>query len=232
MPLNIKVDDIAVYAGAVLPVTETLDDAIAALPGLVGAWDAADWAAGDWVARIGGGRIALTNAAAGARDGDTILSFGATSLGAVRNAASAAVVPGELAFAARSYFSSVTANFQKIFDLGTPEFFMRPTQPTPSWQYKDATPTSTSVALAGGAVARWRTFALTKAGTASPQIEADGAAPVTIGPAGGALGATTLAIGDASGANGAVHEISRLIITTSGALTDAQRAAIRQWLAM
>lgn len=232
MPLNIKVDDIDTYAAAVLPITETLEDAIAALPGLVGAWDAADWAAGDWVARIGGGRIALTNAAAGARDGDTILSFGATSLGVVRDAAAAAVVPAELVFAARSYFSSVTANFQKIFDLGTPEFFMRPTLATPSWQYKNAAATSTSVALAGGAVARWRTFALTKAGTASPQIEADGAAPVAIGAAGAAIGATTLAIGDASGGNGAVHEISRLIITTSGALTDAQRAAIRQWLAM
>lgn len=232
MPLNIKVDDITAYAGAVLPVSETLEDAIAALPGLVGAWDAADWAAGDWVARLGGGRITLTGVASAARDGDTVLSFGLASRGVVNNAAGAAVVPAELVFAARSYFSNTAANFQKIFDLGTPEFFLRPTIPTPSWQYKNAAAVSTSVALAGGAAARWRTFALTKVGTDAPQIEADGAVPVAIGPAGAALGATTLAVGDASGGNGAVQDISRLIICTAGALTAAQRASIRQWLAM
>lgn len=231
MPLNIRVDDITPYEAALLPVSETIEDTIAGLPGLVGAWDAVDWAAGDWMPRMGPGRIVLTAVTAGAREGRAVMQFAPGSVGSVRDAANADIVPAELVYASRAYFSDVSRSWQKIADMTTPELFVRHTLSTPVWQFKDAAAASVTSALAGGAVARWRTFTFSKSATDAPELEADGAAPAAVGAAGAALGAASLALGDTNGGNGAVQDVARLIICTTGALTDTQRAAINQWLA-
>ncbi len=230
MPLNIRVDNPAAYAGAVLPVVQSLDDIIAALPGPVGASDAADHVAGDWVARLGTGRITLTGGTAGVQDGRAVMSFIAVLRIAVKTGAGVDVVPANLLYASRAYFGATATNFQKVFDLGPTEFFFRPTFPGATWQYRNASSTATTLPLAGGAVARRRQYILTRDDTASAELEADGAARASFGPDGAGLGATKLLVGDEAAA-AAICGVARLIICTSATPTTDQRAAINTWLA-
>lgn len=127
---KISVPNGSLFAGAVLPASEVLDDMIVALPGLLGAWDAADYSgSGPWLPRIGGA-ARIEPAVAGLRpilserDGRAVLRFENGSKCRI-NSMTGASLPAmsSLTYASRSYYWDAVTNFQKIFDLGAPEFF-------------------------------------------------------------------------------------------------------------
>lgn len=234
MPVNFIADAGAYPAEAFFPELPLLDDVIASIPGLLGAFDAVDYTgAGPWMPRIGTGASILP-AAAGTppmkanRDGSDVLRFAVGSKAFVNNYAGAALAFSGLTYASRAYFSNDTTNFQKVFDLGTPEFYFRSTMSTKVWQFaglgaSGSAPISTP--LLG-----WHDVIFTKNADDPAALDADGSGPVPFGSSGAALSASSLVLGDASNSTSAVHDISRMILCSVGVLTSEQRNAIRLWL--
>ncbi len=235
MPLNIRVENPSDFSGAILPTVPSLDSVIAALPGLIGAWDATDWSgSGAWLPRIGSGGQILPAVAGVApikatREGRTVMRFGLTSKAFVNNSAGGGIILADLTYAARAYFANTTANFQKIFDLGAPEFYYRSTLTPKVWQFAGAG-AGVNVPIADP-LAGWHRTLFEKSGVGAAMLSADGAASTPISAAGTALTPAGLVIGDAANATGAEQDISRIVLCSAGGLTADQRMAVNIWLA-
>lgn len=234
MPLVIRVNDPSSFSGAVLPSSPSLDSVIASLPGLVGAWDAKDWVgSGPWTPRVGSvGRIDMSTAgsppAKQSRDGRDVVRFGLTSKAVVNNNDGSPLNVTNLVYAARAYFSNTTTNFQKIFDLGAPEFYYRSTLTPKVWQFA-AAGTGVNVPIADPLVG-WHRTVFEKSGSGAAMLSADGAASTPVSVAGTALTAAPVVIGDVANATSAVQDISRIIVCTSGALTQEQLGYVNLWI--
>lgn len=233
MPITINADTSADFTAAVLTAASPLDDAVAALPGLVGAWAAVDYSgSGGWAARIGSGVLlpATTGVAPvkTVREGDPVVAFDKASKAFVNTPAGGATFNG-LVVAMRAYFSDGATNFQKVFDLGAPEFFFRSTLATPVWQFAGLG-ASVSSAIAAP-VLGWHHMLLNKSGVDPVVLEADGSAQVSLGNT-APLSGQAMVVGDAAQASSAVMEISRVVICSAGALTAEQRSAINVWVSL
>lgn len=124
MPLNIRVDNPADYAGAILPAVTpvlTMAERMAAISGLVGAWDASTLAQGAavaaWAARYGAGSASQVTAArqpvAGLADGLAVIRNTALSRNLVIDhtfTAGAVLTAG-----ARFKVEDVAQDFQAVF---------------------------------------------------------------------------------------------------------------------
>lgn len=234
MPVNFIADAGAYPDDAFFAAQPLLDDVIAAIPGLLGAFDAVDYTgSGAWMPRLGAGASILPAAAGtvpvkATRDGAEVLRFAVGSKAFVNNYAGAGLTFTGLTYASRAYFSDDTTNFQKIFDLGSPEFYFRSTLPTKVWQFAGLG-ASGSVSIATP-VLGWHRFTFTKSATDAAMLEADGAPAVACGSAGSALAGNGMVIGDAANATSAVMDVSRIVLCSSGDLTSEQRDAVNKWL--
>ena len=236
MPLNFSADASAYADEAFFPDTPLLDDVIAAIPSLLGAFDAADYTGvGAWMPRIGSGASILPAASGtppvkATRDGASVLRFEKTGKAFVNDLSGAALALSGLVYASRAYFSDETTNFQKVFDLGAPEFYFRSTMTTPVWQFAGLG-TAGTVPIAAP-VLGWHRFTFSKTGTDAAQLTADGSALAGVGSAGSALAGNALVLGDAGNATSAVQDIRRIVICSDGVLTAEQRGAIDTWVGL
>lgn len=234
MPLSFTLTNPASFAGAFLPASASLDSVIAGLPGLVGAWDAADYASGPWVPRIGsGGRIDFSTApnpapVLASRGGRPVISFNTLAKAVLRNPEGGTLGLTGLTYASRAYYSDVTTNFQKSFDLGAQDFLFRSSIATPYWQFTNLGDNGTTPIQLP--LIDWHTVLFRKVGTTAARLSADGGAEVDISGSGTALSGQTLTIGDVGNIASAAQDISRVIICTSGDLTADQRAAVQVWI--
>lgn len=235
MPLNFTADTSGYSADAFFPELISVNDVIAEIPGLLGAFDAADYSGtGAWYPRIGAGASILP-AGGGAiplkavRDGRSVLRFGVTSKAFVNDFAGVSLPFTGITYATRSYFDDDTTNFQKVLDFGAPEFYFRSTVASKVWQFAGlgaagAVPISTPVL-------GWHRFIFSKSGTDAAQLEADGLSPTGIGSAGEMLN-SYMTIGDTSNLVSSPHDISRIVILNIGTLSVGDRAAINTWLSL
>lgn len=235
MPVNYNANADAYPESAFFSDQPLLDDIIASLPGLIGAWDAADWSgSGSWVARVGGGSIvpALSGVTPflTSRSGRAVMRFGLTSKAWVKDAAGGDPLFSGLTFASRAYYGNETANFQKIADLGAPELYFRSTLTPKIWQFAGLGAAGTTPIAAP--IVGWHNVFFAKTGTDAAIFAADGGTEVAFGSAGNALAGATLQLGDAASASSAECDHARIIICNSGALTAQQRGAARAWLGL
>jgi hypothetical protein len=212
----------------------TLDSVIASLPGLRGAWDASDYSgSGPWLPRVGSSfcinpAISGTTPTRAERNGRPVLRIVPTGRAWIQMADTSAMpnLTG-LTFASRAYYSNTTTNFQKLLDMGAPELYFRSTLATPVWQFAGLG-TAGSMPIAAPTVG-WHSILFRKQGIAAALFSADGSGEVAFGSEGQALN-SSLQLGDASNATSAEHDISRVIICDTGALTVGQIAAVRTWI--
>lgn len=234
MPIRFQIDNAADYSGAFLPPIQTLESAIATLPGLVGAWDAADFpATGPWLSRVGTGQIVAgaggTPPSLTIREQRDVVHFTNNSKAWVRDGNGSDVLFSNLMFASRAFYSDIVTNFQKVFDFGVPEFFFRSVGFADEyWQFSNSGNSGT-VPIADPIVG-WHQILFTKNGADAAQLAADGADVASIETAGTALANVPLQLGDAGTSTSAECDISRLIICTSGVLTPDQRQAVSTWI--
>lgn len=235
MSLNIRVDNAAGFAAALLPPRSSIRAVMESHPGFLGAWDAADYSgSGPWLPRYGSGAQILP-AAAGSmpvlatRDGRPVLSFGATSKAFVNDASGVSLPLSNMVLGMRCYFSDATANFQKIADLGAPELYFRSSIANPVWQFAGLGAAG-SLPIAAPVIG-WHRFVMQKSGASAALMKADGGNPTAFGSDGSALAGNFLTIGDAANASGAAQEVARVILCNTGGLTAEQRAAFAAWLA-
>jgi hypothetical protein len=235
MPVNFLGSASSFPESAFFPPLETIDSIIARLPGFRGAWDAADYTgSGPWLPRIAPAenpyRIvpALTGTAPvrADRNGRPVLRFMPNGKAWINDATGGTPTIGQLAYASRAYFSNVDTNFQKVFDLGAPEFYFRSTMATPVWQMAGLGAAATAPIRAP--VIGWHSFVFRKpAGQAGLTLDSDGSETV-FGSEGALSG--ILQIGDAGSATSAQQDIARLIICDNGAISTAGRAAMMLWV--
>ncbi|SEO38509.1 hypothetical protein SAMN04489859_10864 [Paracoccus alcaliphilus] len=234
MPINFTGDASAYPDSAFFPDLPSLDDTIAQIPGLLGAWDARDYSgSGAWAARVGSGTI-LPAAAGSAptlasQDGRPVLRFGQTSKAFVNDATGASVPFSGLVFATRAYYADQSVNFQKVFVAGSGEFYFRATMSPPRWQWAGLGSTGQITSTLGDMMG-WNTIVFEKQGTAPATLTINGSGPAAIGFADAAMSGEYLVVGDPSNVTSCVQNVSRMIICNTGELSVEHRNAIRAWV--
>lgn len=228
MPLTIKIPNPAAYAGAVLPAVApvlTLAERLAAIPGFVGAWDAATLTQGAgvsaWAAQYGSGTASQPTAArqpdAGMADGVAVLRNPGLSRNMIVDRAftSGAV----LTVGCRIKVEDQAQDFQAAFGVGTWRLLYRTAG---HFQFDVAS----DVIANGVATPGWHTVLVMQSADTTRML-VDG---VLFSGANAPAAMTQIMIGASSNtgtANGFLGAIRRMIVAETNAYgTDHQAAAL------
>lgn len=235
MALRIIPEAAADYSGAVLPAQQTMGAALMAIPGFLGAWDAAsgnDMAGSSqrWSAVYGTGALQVVSSAptAATRDARAVARLAVQTRLSVLSGAAMPDIANGVTVAMRAYLRPDGNAFAKMLDFGAPELFARPTLSPQQYQWKNAAGV-TSNQIAVSAQIGWHTYVFRKDGTAAASLDDNGAI-LTFANGGALLGATQFSIGDGASNDTAALDIARLVILASGAPTANQVAVIKRWI--
>lgn len=237
MPIRFRGSAGSFPESAFFPDLPRLDDIIAAIPSLRGAWDATDYSgSGPWQPRIApaSGAFCINPALSGTRpvlaerDGQPVLRMvpGGKAWVQMSDTSPMPNLTG-ITYASRAFFSNVVTNFQKILDFGTPEFLFRSSTTNKIWQFAGLG-TGGTYPIAEPIIG-WHNFTFQKSGISAAMFSADGAPFAAIGSADTEMN-HPLQLGDANSSTSAEQDISRIVICDSGALTAAQTAAVQAWV--
>lgn len=227
MPLNIKVDNPAAYTGAVLEHVPTLAELIGAIPGLVGAFDAATLTQGaavaSWAAQYGTGVASQASSVrqptAGMDGAIPVLRNGGLSRNLVvdRTFTSGAV----LTAGARFKIEDVAQDVQAVFGIGTWRLLWRT---NPRIQFD-----AVNDILVEGIGAGWHT-ALIMQSADTTRMMLDGQL-YTAANAGAALTQMIIGASSTTGtANGFLGAISKFIIAQADLYGTAHQATALNFL--
>lgn len=234
MPINFSGDASAFPNTAFFPAIPTLDEVIAELPGLLGAWDARDYAgSGDWRPRVGDGLITPSGSGTpptlATRWNRPILRFVLNSRAFVNNADGSPVAFTSAVYASRGFYPDTTTNFTRLFDFGDGELYFRPTLFPPCWQWAGIG-TQGRVNTTFEDMAGWNSVVFDKHSDESAALAVNGRDPAAIGFTGEALSGEQMVLGDATTDLGVAVDITRLIICTEANLSAESRIAIETWI--
>lgn len=235
MPLIIRPETGADFSAAVLPAMQTMGDAMAAIPGLIGAFDPAIAPATitAWPARYGPGTLTQNDAARQPLRGDlegrpaAIYNRLADTAATKALTASGTWADGQsVTIAAQVFFDAPAVDFQYLFG-GAPTW--RALYRSSGYVRMDA---AADADVTTGALSGWHLVIVTQ-GPATMRLEIDGKVSAAAN-AGGAL-AGGLHIGNFSGrptANSLRGGFGRVVIAQADLWGSNDLSVIRRWLAL
>ncbi|MTH60661.1 hypothetical protein [Paracoccus litorisediminis] len=244
MPLVIRTPNKAAYAAAFMPRPPTLEEAMAAIPGLL-AFDATTYEAGlaAWDAAIGDGSlewigVAPSKVAQGHFDS---VAFTSASKAWVRGASDYLSVSSFAVFE-RFFYPTSAATTHRFWCAGpgsgagadSIQVQLQPLNVPPRWRGLSYIPLGADTAileLSAAPFEQWITAGYIKQGSNGGLLRLNGVSN-SFGVNGRAYAATRLGIGDTVGATSAVRRMRRLVVVNGTALTVEQIATIETWLGL